>query len=55
MCWNFILFDQNLMEWNICMVINQSLVTFVVIDVKLGRNDHHSILRNCDREGAEII
>jgi hypothetical protein len=32
---------------------NQSLVGSVVIDAELGREDHGSIPRNCDREGAE--
>jgi hypothetical protein len=31
----------------------QSLVGSVVIDAKLGREDHGSIPRNCDRKGAE--
>jgi hypothetical protein len=31
---------------------NQSLVGSVVIDAELGREDHGSIPRNCDREGA---
>jgi hypothetical protein len=25
----------------------------MMIDAELGREDHSSILRNCDREGAE--
>jgi hypothetical protein len=31
---------------------NQSLVGSVVIGAELGREDHGSIPRNCDREGA---
>jgi hypothetical protein len=36
-------------------MIYQSLVGSVVIDSKLGREDHSSIPRNCDREGAVTI
>jgi hypothetical protein len=32
---------------------NQSLVGPVVIDCRLGREDHCSIICNCNREGTE--
>ncbi|WJX61997.1 hypothetical protein P8452_47042 [Trifolium repens] len=35
--------------------VNQSLVGSVVIGAELGREDHSSIPRNCDREGAGTI
>ena len=34
------------------IIYNQSLVGSVVIGAELGREDHGSIPRNCDREGA---
>ncbi|MCI51687.1 hypothetical protein A2U01_0072931, partial [Trifolium medium] len=34
---------------------NQSLVGSVVIDTELDREDHHSIPRNCDREGLKPL
>jgi hypothetical protein len=37
---------------NNSMYQNQSLVGSVVIGAELGREDHGSIPRNCDREGA---
>jgi hypothetical protein len=33
---------------------SKSLVGSWVIDAELGRENHGSILHNCDREGAEI-
>jgi hypothetical protein len=32
--------------------IDQLLVGSVVIDVELGRKEHDSIIRNCNREGV---
>jgi hypothetical protein len=45
-------------QWRICLnlkmlLINQSLVGLVVIGAELGREDHSSIPRNCDRERNE--
>jgi hypothetical protein len=34
------------------IIFYQSLVGSVVIGAELGREDHGSIPRNCDREGA---
>jgi hypothetical protein len=34
---------------------HQSLVGSVVIDIELGREDHGSIPRNCDREGLKPL
>jgi hypothetical protein len=40
----------------LCLVqLNQSLVGLVVIDAQLGREDHGSILRNCNREGLKPL
>jgi hypothetical protein len=34
-------------------IFHQSFVSSVIIYDELGRNDHSSILHNCDWEGAE--
>jgi hypothetical protein len=36
-------------------VINQLLFCLAVIDVELGKEDHSSIPRNCDRKGVEPL
>jgi hypothetical protein len=35
--------------------IGQSLVISVMIDAKFDREDHSSIICNCDREGAKSL